>query len=291
MKRTLFVILAAVVLGGMLASCQQSKYPGYKETQTGLYYKFFTDVDDTLFPKLGDFVEIDMKYGTKDSTIFDSKNLQSPMQLPVVESVYPGDIYEGMMLMNEGDSAGFICNTDSVFTKLFRLPEVPEEFKNEENIYFYIKMKDIMSKEEMDAKVKAEMQALADKETGDRDAYIKEHYPDAQPTESGLYYIIVEEGNGPKPQAGDKVKVHYTGTFLDGTKFDSSVDRGQPFEFTLGKGQVIRGWDEGIAMMRKGGKAVLIIPSDLGYGPQGNRGIPPSSTLVLEVELIDFVKE
>ena len=64
MKRTLFVILAAVVLGGMLASCQQSKYPGYKETQTGLYYKFFTDVDDTLFPKLGDFVEIDMKYGT-----------------------------------------------------------------------------------------------------------------------------------------------------------------------------------------------------------------------------------
>jgi len=290
MKRVFFIMLAAVVLSGLLASCQQSKYPGFKKTKTGLYYKLANDVDDTLFPQIGDFVDIDMKYGTKDSTIFDSKTLPNPMQLPIVESVYPGDIYEGMQLMNVGDSAVFICNTDSVFTKLFRLPKVPDEFKNEENIYFYIKMNDIMSKEEMNAKKEAEMKELAAKEAGDRVAYIKEHYPDAQPTESGLYYIVVKEGKGPKPEAGDKVKVHYTGTFLDGKKFDSSVDRGQPFEFTLGKGQVIRGWDEGISMMRKGGKAILIVPSSLGYGPQGNRGIPPSSTLVFEVELIDIEK-
>ncbi len=147
-----------------------------------------------------------------------------------------------------------------------------------------------MSKEAMQAKKEAEMQRMAEEEAGLRAAYIAENYPDAEPMESGLYFISVTKGSGNKPVAGDKVKVHYTGMFLDGNKFDSSVDRGEPFEFTLGQGQVIRGWDEGIAMMRKGGKAVMVIPSDLAYGPQGNRGIPPSSTLVFEVELIDIVK-
>ncbi|HRW68136.1 FKBP-type peptidyl-prolyl cis-trans isomerase, partial [Lentimicrobium sp.] len=91
------------------------------------------------------------------------------------------------------------------------------------------------------------------------------------------------------PVAGKTVKVHYTGTLLDGTKFDSSVDRGQPFEFVLGQGQVIQGWDEGIAMMKKGGKARLIIPSAIAYGENGRMPtIPPSATLIFDVELIDF---
>ena len=290
MKRTLFIFLVAAVLGGLLASCQQSEHPGFKKTDNGLYYQFNTDVDDTLFPEIGDFVEIDMIYTTGDSVLFDSKKLPQAMQLPIVESVYPGDIYEGLSMMNIGDSATFICNTDSVFLKLFRFREVPADLDSVENIYFYIKMNDIMSQEEMQAKKEAEMKKLAEEETGLRDAFIAENYPDAQPTESGLYFISEKKGHGKMPVAGDKVKVHYTGKFLDGTVFDSSVERGKPFEFTLGQGQVIKGWDEGIAMMHKGGKAILIIPSDLAYGPQGNRGIPPASTLVFEVELLDIVK-
>src|SRR5690606_11185362 len=96
------------------------------------------------------------------------------------------------------------------------------------------------------------------------------------------------EGNGTQAKAGDKVTVHYTGTLLDGTKFDSSVDRDQPFEFTLGQGQVIPGWDEGIAMMKEGGKAKLVIPSNLAYGanPRPGGPIQPFSTLVFDVELI-----
>ncbi|MCK4653363.1 MAG: FKBP-type peptidyl-prolyl cis-trans isomerase, partial [Candidatus Cloacimonetes bacterium] len=85
-------------------------------------------------------------------------------------------------------------------------------------------------------------------------------------TESGLKYIITEKGDGKIPQNGERVKVHYTGTLEDGTKFDSSLDRGEPFTFELGAGHVIKGWDEGIALLHQGDKATFLIPPELGYG-------------------------
>jgi len=107
-------------------------------------------------------------------------------------------------------------------------------------------------------------------------------------TPSGLKVEILKEGNGPIPKNGQTVVVHYTGTLVDGKKFDSSRDRGQPFSFPLGGGRVIRGWDEGIAMLKVGSRAKLTIPPQLGYGAQGAGGvIPPNATLIFDVELID----
>lgn len=106
-------------------------------------------------------------------------------------------------------------------------------------------------------------------------------------TPSGLKYVDLVAGTGAEATKGQRVKVHYTGWLKDGKKFDSSVDRGQPFEFPLGAGRVIRGWDEGVAGMKIGGKRKLIIPSDLGYGPRGAGGvIPPNAELTFEVELL-----
>src|SRR6267154_848816 len=110
-------------------------------------------------------------------------------------------------------------------------------------------------------------------------------------TSSGLRIIDVKPGTGPVPQAGQTVTVNYTGwLFVDGKKgkkFDSSLDRGQPFSFTLGQGQVIKGWDEGLATMHVGGKRTLIIPPDLGYGASGAGGdIPPGATLMFDVDLL-----
>jgi peptidylprolyl isomerase len=106
-------------------------------------------------------------------------------------------------------------------------------------------------------------------------------------TKTGLKYIESKEGTGEKAQAGDTVSVHYTGKLKDGTKFDSSLDRGQPIEFRLGAGRVIKGWDEGIAGMRVGGKRTLIIPSDLAYGKQGRPPvIPANAELTFDVELV-----
>jgi hypothetical protein len=105
-------------------------------------------------------------------------------------------------------------------------------------------------------------------------------------TPSGLKYTDLVVGNGPSPRPGQTAVVHYTGTLTDGTKFDSSVDKGQPYPFALGRGEVIKGWDEGIATMKVGGKRHLVVPPALGYGARGRPGIPPNSTLVFDVELV-----
>ncbi|NJL01657.1 MAG: FKBP-type peptidyl-prolyl cis-trans isomerase [Spirulinaceae cyanobacterium SM2_1_0] len=108
-----------------------------------------------------------------------------------------------------------------------------------------------------------------------------------QTTESGLQYVDLVVGEGASPQPRQQVIVHYTGTLEDGTKFDSSRDRGQPFTFTIGVGQVIAGWDEGVGSMQVGGRRKLVIPPDLGYGERGAGGvIPPNATLIFDVELL-----
>jgi len=110
---------------------------------------------------------------------------------------------------------------------------------------------------------------------------------DGVKTDSGLQYWDIKVGTGNEAKSGDKVKVHYTGWFTSGKKFDSSVDAGQPYTFTLGQGNVIKGWDEGVAGMKVGGKRQLRIPPELAYGEQGYKNIiPPNSTLIFDVQLL-----
>jgi len=128
-------------------------------------------------------------------------------------------------------------------------------------------------------------------EDEERQAYLTANNITVEPTESGLYYIETLEGFGIQPKIFSTVTVHYEGRLLNGEVFDSSYERGEPITFTLGIGQVIAGWDEGIAYMKKGGKATFVIPSNLAYGANGNNAIPGYSSLVFDVELIDVVEQ
>jgi len=114
--------------------------------------------------------------------------------------------------------------------------------------------------------------------------------PQIQTLDNGLIIETLEKGSGDVTVKMNNIRVHYTGTLTDGTKFDSSLDRGQPFAFTLGGGQVIRGWDEGLIGMQVGEKRKLTIPSDLAYGDKGIGPIPANSTLIFDVELMEIVK-
>jgi len=297
MKNNLILWVAALMVSATLfTSCGQKQSGKWKTTKDGLEYKFVTQNDKGNTPQIGDWMTVEMVYRTPDSTLFNTNTLSKPMELPMVASVHQADVYEGMAMMHIGDSATFKCNAYSVFRKLFKFRTIPKDLKDVKTIFFDVKMVNIQTKEEKDKQMQAEKEAAKQKAMKDKNeeaAKIKKYLEDnnitVAPTADSLFIVVTEKGNGPKPKVGDKVKVHYTGYLLDGTKFDSSVDRGQPFVFELGKGRVIKGWDEGIAALHKGAKAKLIIPSKLGYGARGAGGtIPPYAPLVFDVELIDI---
>ena len=133
---------------------------------------------------------------------------------------------------------------------------------------------------------KAQADQLQAEEPAAIQEYITRKGIKEKPLKSGLYFIENQAGNGPSPKKGQKVTVHYSGFLTNGKKFDSSYDRDEPFTFVLGEGQVIGGWDEGIALMKVGSAATLVIPSILGYGANGSGQIPPFAPLVFEVQLL-----
>ncbi len=272
MKRMKWLLVATLTI---FVACKKSPYPGFKKTNDGLFYKFH-QTNDGAKPGVGDFTSLLIKYSDDAGTVYMDNSSQQPILLPVAENTYPGDIYDALKMMSVGDSATFLIKANDFFVTTTMMG-LPQNVKPESMLTFEIKMVDFKTEKQ-----------YSDAEAGEVAGYISENNISASPTQSGLIYIETVPGQGPLAVDGNSVKVHYRGTLLDGTVFDSSYDRNQPFEFELGKGMVIKGWDEGIKLMKKGGKAKLVIPSKLAYGSQGMGSIKPFSSLVFDVELIDI---
>ncbi|MBR5602878.1 MAG: FKBP-type peptidyl-prolyl cis-trans isomerase [Bacteroidales bacterium] len=213
------------------------------------------------------------------------------MVTPMMNSLFRGDLFEGIAMMHLGDSASFMVRADSTFYTLFGR-QMPKEFSVNDMMRFEVRLNDFYPESEMAAKRIEYMKTTYPNETLSAENELIEYFVNnnIEPitTSSGLNYVITKEGNGEMPGVGTLVKVHYTGKLLDGTVFDSSVKRNEPFQFVLGIGQVIPGWDEGLQLLSKGSKAVLYIPYYIAYGDSGAGTIPPFATLIFEVELIDF---
>lgn len=290
MKKLLLFVSALCVMLSVLTGCDSKAPKGYKATENGLYYRFYTNDEGAELPNVGDLIELTLGCTINDTTVIiaPSKNI-----ILLEEPSFTSDFVEGIAMMHRGDSASFIVNIDSTFKNVFRVPELPEEFNSTDVMRFDIKILDFYPESEYTKKMVESIKARFPEETEHANAEMQEYFAInhvvASPTATGIYYVMTKEGNGEMPEKGDNVKVHYTGKLLNGKVFDSSIERGEPIEVPIGKGYVIPGWDEGIMMMSKGEKGVLYIPYYLGYGDRGaGADIPPFSNLIFEVELIDF---
>lgn len=288
MKRSIVLVAFSLLFSATLISCgPKSPFPGYKQTESGLYYKEIAKGTGEEL-KMGDIIKVRLAYYVNDSLLFTTDSLPEPAYDMVRESLFQGDVYEGFRMMHVGDSMSFMINSDSTFRKQFHTPILPKFVSPDVFLRWEVKVDEAMTEEAFQQMKQAEIAALQQKAQDEFNAYLTANGVNAQPLESGLVYVCTAKGKGPKPAANQNVKVHYTGKLLDGTVFDSSVDRGEPIEFTLGAHQVIPGWDEGIGLMSKGEKGILYIPYQLAYGPRATGPIPAYSNLIFEVELVDF---
>lgn len=268
MKR--FFIITLSICGLFLATaCKEKKLSGYQQTETGLYYKFIVENKDARTPQEGDYLSLTISYRTdNDSIVFDSRTIWD-MQQP---SVYSGDLYEAYSMMHEGDEAAFAMKADTFFTYM-GMPELPDFITDETMVFFNIILNKISNEEEQ--------LAIANK---DIKAYLESHQLQAEPTANGLYFIPVEAGKGKKIEVSDTVSLHYTFRLLNDSIFDSSIGR-DPMPWIVG--QIIPGIDEGLTMMNRGGKATMIMPYNIAFGPQNPYiPIPAFSSIVAEIEVL-----
>ncbi len=313
MKKTTLLSTAAVAL--ILASCSNgSDFEGYTKAENGLHYKFFNHNESGTKINEGDGITFSyvISNNKNDSVIVDSKSVSQDgsgyTKFLMPKTSFVGSLEDGMAMMCKGDSAAFIFSADSFFFKTMKYKELPPQFKPGEKLKAIVKIKDVLGKKELEENQKQQMaeqekmmKEMESKEKGDLEKYLADNKITVKPNESGLYFIETKKGSGPKPKAGDQVEVNYVGRLLDGKLFDTSVEsvakEGNvfnpqrpygPYKLIIGVGQVIKGWDEAIMLMSKGGKAKIILPSNLAYGPNGGGPIPPFAPLTFEVELVNF---
>ena len=305
--------------GALLSFSQPAaaQAPTFARLPTGTEYRLFrkdaagryqpralAPTDAPYASRAGQVLTVYMEFRTgRDSVIMNSRLMQptpQPVLLPARPT--PGGLEEALGLLLPGDSAVFRFPADTVFAKTFQQPVPPFLKKAGNTLTVLTSARELVTTEAMMARRQKEQaendrkgQLLAaaqtTKDIAQIQAYLQKNNATAKKTTGGTYYIIKRAGTGLPPKKGQTVRVLYRGTVLaTGKEFDSSAKHGnEPIAFPLGVGQVIPGWDQGIAMLTKGSKAVLLIPSPLAYGPRGaGADIPANAVLRFEVELVDF---
>lgn len=286
-------VAAAIMLHGCSSSHKSTtKNKQFAKTKSGIEYKIVRHKSGTVKAKEGDYVEIHINTKADDSVVFDSRksNSNQPAKFVVKNPSFHGDLAEGLLMMSVGDSAIFMVPVDSLKAAGQNLQPW---MKPGGKITYTISMVSVKTAEQVkkEEAIGSEGQMAIDDKLLQK--YFAENNIKPMKTSSGLYYEILTKGTGSIITAGKSVTVNYTGKTMDGNAFDSNVDpkfsHVQPFDFVVGKGNVIRGWDEGILLLNKGAKAKFYIPSPLAYGKQSPiPAIPVNGILIFEVEIVDF---
>ena len=293
MKIRTIITLGAVIATLMITSC--SKYPGFKKTDSGIFYKFYVQSKDTVKPKEGSILTMNIKWrmviNKKDSTL---QITPSHFEIDVKKPEFKGDVYEALGMLHKGDSATFIINARDFYTKTAKYPQLPAGVDSTTKLYFDVKL---LNAETMEERQKAEM-AKAEKfkseEPGKIQAYLAKNKVTVAPSDSGVYLITQNPGTGRAIQKTDFVKINLTVSSIEGKKIFSTLDRNQPITFEYGQPFDTRGFDEAIGKMKKGSKATVVVPSKMGFGAKGRKDqtgadiITPYSPVVYDIEVLDL---
>lgn len=261
----------------------------FQTTTSGLEYKFIERNSNTRSVKVGDVIILSLKYTNEnDSVIFESEAVDSNFKMRVAERSHRnGSIEEAYLMLNKGDSAIFKIDAENFYIYTQKRINIPDYVKAGQKLIFYIRIKDVLSGEDFISKHSDLYQHHLQQERSMIERFLMGVDFDIKRYESGLVHIVIDEGSGNTANLGQTVKIDYIASFIDGAPFDSSLDRNEPFEFRTGANEVIDGLEQAVLNMRIGEYALIIIPFRLAYGEERTGIIPPFSTLVFEVELLD----
>lgn len=276
MKHT--ITLALFAAAAIFTGCNKME-----TTESGVEYKILNHEEGTRMVAAGDVLLLNLRIATEktDSVILETYTTNSPRYIPSEEPV----LKEVFVLLSKGDSAEIWVNADTLFQKSFGA-EKPKNIADGEKVKFVVTLVDVFNQQEMQQKQMQQMSDFMMKDSMAVQQFLATQQ-NVQTTASGLKYIVTKKTSGKQAAKGNKVSMLYKGTLLNGDVFDQNMDgTNPPFEFTLGLGQVIPGWDEAVAMMKEGEEYKLIIPWKLAYGERGAGPIPPFSTLVFDVKLV-----
>ena len=283
MKRIWYYISIICVL----ASCSQPEVV-FETLPSGVEMAYVERNDDGEMANAGDAWILDVRYySDSDSLLFDSRSVTSKFTMECPADSMSGCIEEALHMIHSGDSMIVKVDAERFFT-VSRGIVMPDFIKRGSRLTFYVRCNGIVPKTTLDQQFGEYISKMMANERMLISNYIEREQIAAVPSPTGLYKIVLQPGTGKQTAENKTVTVHYVGMFVEGTEFDNSYKRNKPLTFKLGRDLVIPGWEEGIATMKKGEKARLVCPSNLAYGPEGTKGIPPFSTLVFDIEMIDF---
>jgi FKBP-type peptidyl-prolyl cis-trans isomerase len=269
----------------LFTACTQ-RFPGYKKTPSGLYYKFRSQNTSATKPQLTDFMKVDMACYLNDSVYYDWQGTQHDVYTQLQTPIFKGDLQEAYAMMHVGDSASFYVKADSVAAMYYKQDPNAVGLKPDDYFRYEVKLVEVKSEEAFMAEIAMMKEVMKEASLKALEDYVAANNISVTPESSGVYIIPLEKGKGRCPVKGEKVELDFSASLLDGQSVGSTFDNPEKFSFVLGDNSTIRGWEEIVPKMHLGERVKAIIPFDLAYGEHAVGSIPAYANLVYDIKLL-----
>ena len=285
------IILAVCSVVFALSACHNSSQNKYETTDGGLQYLYREKSESDVTPQAGNKLLLDVKYfDEKDSLIFNSQDISSRFIMDFDKPETPGaTINDAFSMMHEGDSMSVLINAYKFYLGAGQLQEL-KKIDSTKTLRFELRLIKILSPDVIEKEIEKQAKLLKEEEEYLLQEFIAKQYPDAKPTQSGLYFIETTAGEGPLITKNNTVAIHYTATYINGEPIYSTYQRNDPLVFEVADPNVWPCLAEAVQHMRKGGRATIIAPSKLAAGENGDKQlkIPPRKTVIFDLEVVAY---